>query len=93
VTPAIAAFKGRKIWAVDFVNAYLKSKMKENVFMAQPEGMQVEGSNVQICQRDFNLYGAMQGASNWWEELVSRHTRRKIHLRTVQKIYYSFGGG
>ena len=69
MTLAIAASKGWKTWGIDFVSAYLNSKMKEQVYMAQPEGMDVEGSEGLICQLDFSLYGTMQGASNWWEEL------------------------
>lgn len=73
MTLAIAASKGWKIWGVDFVSAYLNSKMKENVFMAQPEGMTIEGSENMICRLDFSLYGTMQGASNWWGELDSTY--------------------
>lgn len=69
ITLAIAASKGWKTWAIDFVSAYLNSRMKEKVFMDQPEGMVVQGSEGMIAQLDFSLYGTMQGASNWWEEL------------------------
>lgn len=69
MTLAIAAAKGWKTWAIDFVSAYLNSRMKEDVYMDQPEGMVVEGSEDLVAQLDFSLYGTMQGASNWWDEL------------------------
>lgn len=69
VTLAIAAAKGWKTWAIDFVSAYLNSRMKEKVYMDQPQGMVVEGSEGLIAMLDFSLYGTMQGTSNWWDEL------------------------
>jgi hypothetical protein len=66
---ATAASKGWEVWGVDFVSAYLNSEMKEDVYMEQPEGMVVEGSELLVAKLDFTLYGTMQGASNWWAEL------------------------
>lgn len=58
MTLAIAAAKGWKTCC-----------MKEKVYMDQPQGMVVEGSEGMIAMLDFSLYGTMQGASNWWDKL------------------------
>lgn len=42
--------------------------------MEQPEGMVVAGEEDKVCKLDFSLYGTMQEASNWWDELDSTYT-------------------
>jgi hypothetical protein len=55
---------GKRGQLINFVSAYFNSRMKEMVYMDQPEGMVIKGSEELVAQLDFSLYGTMQEASN-----------------------------
>lgn len=69
MTAAIAAHLGLHVWQVDFVSAYLNSRLQHTVYMDLPPGLVVQGEEPMVFLLDKTLYGMMQGAYDWWHEL------------------------
>lgn len=74
LTLAIAVSLDLELWQIDFESAYLNGKMKEEVFMRQPEGFMVEGKEDHVCRLLRSLYGTMQAGHTWWHELDKTYT-------------------
>ena len=66
---AIAVSLDLELWQVDFESAFLNGKMKEEVYMRQPEGFVAEGKEDHVCRLLRSLYGTMQAGHTWWHEL------------------------
>jgi len=66
---AIAVSLNLELWQIDFESAFLNGKMKEEVYMRQPEGFVVEGKEDHVCRLLRSLYGTMQAGHTWWHEL------------------------
>jgi hypothetical protein len=64
---AIAAAKDMEAWQVDYVRAYLNADNQVLTYMEQPEGYKEDPGKV--CLVTKNLYGTMDGATNWFEAL------------------------
>ena len=65
---AIAAANNTETWQVDYVATYLNSKPQADIYVELPEGAKVQGK---IGKLNKTLYGTMDGAYNWWENLDS----------------------
>jgi len=65
---AIAASRRLCLWQVDFVSAFLNSDSSFEVFMEQPKGFE-EGGGDYVWKLQKTLYGTMQGAHDWAENL------------------------
>ena len=63
-----------ELWQIDFESAYLNGKMKEEVYMRQPEGFVAEGKEDHVCRLLRSLYGTMQAGHTWWHELDTTYT-------------------
>ena len=63
---AIAAANNMETWQVDYVAAYLNSKLQANIYIELPDGAKVQGKMGKLHR---TLYGTMDGAYNWWETL------------------------
>ena len=74
LTLAIAVSRDMELWQVDFESAFLNGKMKEEVYMRQPEGFVVEGKEDHVCCLLRSLYGTMQAGHTWWHELDKTYT-------------------
>ena len=66
---AIAVSFDLELWQVDFESAFLNGRMKEEVYMRQPEGFVVKGKEDHVCRLLRSLYGTMQAGHTWWHEL------------------------
>lgn len=67
MTVAVTAALGMHLWQVDFVSAYLNSKLEHTVYMRPPAGFcDGEGKALHLQK---TLYGLMQGGHNWWHNL------------------------
>ena len=69
MTTAIAAQLNLKLWQIDFVEVFLNSLTKEDIYMKQPEGFTEPGYESYICKLIHMIYGMMQGAHDWYETL------------------------
>lgn len=65
---AIAASRGMHLWQVDFVSAFLNSENVYDVYMEPPPGFE-EGGGDSVWKLLKTLYGTMQGAHDWAQNL------------------------
>ena len=65
---AIAASRGLRLWQVNFVSAFLNSDNAYEMYMEQPKGFEEGGADFMWKLRK-TLYGTMQGAHDWAENL------------------------
>ncbi|KAK9680315.1 Reverse transcriptase (RNA-dependent DNA polymerase) [Popillia japonica] len=54
-----------KITHLDVKTAFLNGVLKENVFMAQPEGFIVPGYESKVCKLKKAVYGLKQSSRTW----------------------------
>ncbi|GAB0095500.1 uncharacterized protein DMENIID0001_108920 [Sergentomyia squamirostris] len=88
---AIAAKYDLNIRQLDAVTAFLNGKLKETVYMEQPEGFQ-DGTG-RYCKLEKSLYGLKQSSRVWNETL--NNTLMEFGLQrslTDQCIYFSITG-
>lgn len=63
---AIATANNMETWQVDYIAAYLNSKLQADIYIKLPDGAKVQGK---IGRLNKTLYRTMDGAYNWWETL------------------------
>ena len=64
---ALVPLKGFKIQQLDIKGAYLNGKLKEKVYMCQPE--EYEDETGWVCELIKTLYGLKQSGQEWNKEL------------------------
>src|SRR6266496_1098913 len=70
---AIAAgrrFKGKRIHQMDVKTAFLCSKLKETIYVRQPEGFVVEGKEDWVYRLKRSLYGLKQSSREWYKTIT-----------------------
>ena len=68
---AIAAARDYELKQMDVKTAFLNATMKEEVYMKQPEGFEVVGSEGLVCRLNKTLYGTKQVSNEWNIEVNS----------------------
>ena len=66
---ALSALENWHIEALDIQSAYLYGKLKEEIYMKQPEGFRVLGQEHKVLCLLHALYGLKQAGLTWWETL------------------------
>lgn len=67
MTVAVVNALGMHLWQIDFVSAYLNSKLKHTVYM-RPLPVFLRRKDKALHLKKM-LYGLMQGSHNWWHNL------------------------
>jgi transposase InsO family protein len=67
---ALTAVHDLEMESVDISNAFLNGRLKEEVYMEQPEGF-VQGGPDMVCKLQRTLYGLKQAPKEWYDELSS----------------------
>ena len=70
---AIAAgrrFKGKRIHQMDVKTVFLCSKLKEMIYVHQPEGFVVEGKEDWVYRLKRSLYGLKQSSREWYKTIT-----------------------
>jgi Reverse transcriptase (RNA-dependent DNA polymerase) len=67
---AIAALEDLELRSVDISHAYVNGKLKEDIYMQQPEGFEVGGPEY-VCKLRKSLYGLKQAGRVWNKTLQS----------------------
>ncbi|DAZ94444.1 TPA: hypothetical protein N0F65_002762 [Lagenidium giganteum] len=65
----IAALLDYEVHQMDVKTAFLNGFLKEDIYMAQPEGFQVRGQEHLVCKLVNSLYGLKQAPRVWYETL------------------------
>ena len=69
MTAAFIAAYGLTPWQIDFTSAYLNAKTREEVYIRQPPGHEIDGKEDWVCKLKKAIYGTRQGGHEWYEEL------------------------
>ncbi|CAA7270338.1 unnamed protein product [Cyclocybe aegerita] len=75
MTATVIACKRLTSWQIDYVAAYLNSINKFEVYMEQPWPFVVQGKEHMVLQVNKTVYGMMQGAYDWEDELSRTYKR------------------
>lgn len=67
----LAATKGWEIHHLDVKTAFLHGELKETVYVMQPEGFEIKGSEEKVYKLKKALYGLKQASRAWNEKLNS----------------------
>ena len=65
---AIAAIHGLVVHQMDVKTAFLNGELREEIYMAQPEGFVIEGQESKVCKLRKSLYGLKQAPKQWYEK-------------------------
>lgn len=68
---AIGASKNLHIMSLDIKTAFLYGNLKEDIYMALPEGYDEYDRNTKVCKLKKSLYGLKQAPLNWNEKFTS----------------------
>lgn len=66
---ALAAQRGWGIYQLDVKSAFLHGELKENVFVEQPQGYEVEGKEHMVYKLHKALYGLKQAPRAWFSRI------------------------
>lgn len=67
---ALAAEYNMEINHLDVKTAFLNGDLKETVFMEQPEGFKVKGSETKVYKLNKAIYGLKQASRSWYEKIT-----------------------
>jgi len=66
---ALAAANGWVLHQMDVKTAFLQGTLKEEVFMEQPQGLEVVGMEDKVCRLNKSIYGLKQSPRAWYQRL------------------------
>ena len=79
---AHAALEDWEIEAMDVKTAYLYGELKEEIYMAQPEGFIKSGQEHKVCKLVKSIYGLKQ-ARRVWYETISKTLQKKLGFQQL----------
>ena len=79
---AHAALDDWEIEAMDVKTVYLYGKLKEEIYMAQPEGFIKSGQENKVCRLLKSIYGLKQ-AGRVWYETISKTLQKKLGFQQL----------
>jgi hypothetical protein len=65
----LAAQNGWKLHQMDVKRALLNGDLKEEVFMTQPQGVEIKGQEHKVCKLVKALYGLKQAPRAWYAKM------------------------
>ena len=73
---------------MDVSTAFLNGKMKENIYMSQPEGYIQEGKENMVCKLNKSIYGLKQASRCWYDTLDNFLKESKYKQCTADSCIY-----
>ena len=87
---SIAALEDFDIYSVDVKTTYLYGDLDEEIYMEQPEGFRIPGSENKVWRLRKALYGLKQAGLSWWKVLTASMTElgfKRCHSDAGVYIY------
>ena len=66
---AIVAYHDLELEQVDVVTAFLNGDLKEEIYMAVPEGLKEPSNRNKVCKVPKSLYGLKQSSRQWYAKM------------------------
>ena len=73
---------------MDVSTAFLNGKMKEDIYMSQPEGYIQEGKENMVCKLNRSIYGLKQASRCWYDTLDNFLKETKYKQCTADSCIY-----
>ncbi|CAL2253986.1 unnamed protein product [Prunus armeniaca] len=86
---ALAAQKNWKLFQLDVKFAFLNGVLSEEVYVDQPSGFVIQGSEDKVYRLKKALYGLKQAPRAWYEEINSYFTRAGFHRSLSEATLYT----
>ena len=80
---ALLAHYDLELHQMDVKTAFLNRNLKENVYMAQPEGFSAEEKENLVCKLKKSIYGLNQTSRQWYlkfNDTITSFGFKKKHL-------------
>ena len=74
----MAASRGWQLHHLDVKTAFLRGELKEEVYVSQPEGYIIKGSETKVYKLKKALYGLRQAPRAWNKEIECSAARLKV---------------
>ena len=71
---ALAAHKGWKLYQLDVKSAFLNGVLKEELYVEQPQGFEIEGEEKKVYKLKKALYGLKQAPRAWYGNIDAYFT-------------------
>jgi hypothetical protein len=85
---AIAAQRGWKVHHMDVKSTFLNGELREEVYVQQPPGFVVQGSNGRVLKLKRALYGLWQAPRAWYAMLDSELTKLGFIRNSLEHVVY-----
>ncbi|MFS8032553.1 putative RNA-directed DNA polymerase [Helianthus anomalus] len=86
---ALAAIHNLKIHQMDVKTAFLNGELDEEIYMKQPEGFVMPGSENKVCKLIKSLYGLKQAPKQWHQKFDEIVLSNGFVLNQADKCVYS----
>jgi Reverse transcriptase (RNA-dependent DNA polymerase) len=73
---ALAAHKGWKMFQLDVKSTFLNGVLKEEVYVVQPQGFEVEGEKEKVYKLKKTLHGLKQASRAWYDNIDGYFTEK-----------------
>jgi len=81
---------GYKIHQMDVITAFLNGTLEEDIYVNQPEGFEVKGTENKVCKLKKSLYGLKQ-SPRCWNQVLHEYLLSKEFIQAISEecLYYS----
>lgn len=86
---ATAARKDQTVHQLDVKSAFLHGEISEDVYVQQPKGYEVKGSENLVCKLHKALYGFKRASRAWFSRIEGHFVREGFQRCKSEHIYSS----